>query len=205
MLPAIALAVVVQLSNVANVPASVVRPAQVEVTRLYRDIGVDIEWTAREQTPRGDRLNVRVVLLAYEGGALHRRSMTVMGAAVRTAEDTAVAYVFYRRVETEAARYAVSPTAVLACAIAHEFGHLLLPGGTRAGHSPAGLMRASWDRDDFHRSDQGLLRFSPDQAARIRRSLTRDEIASLTRDSPGPSDSRGLCRPPVPATPEPCR
>jgi hypothetical protein len=182
MLHTIALAVVVvQLANVVNVPASLVQPAQMEVTRLYREIGVDVQWTAGDDEPRGDRLKVRVVLLAYESGALHHRAMTVMGAAVRTAEDTPVAYVFYRRVEAEAARYSVAPAAVLACAIAHELGHLLLPDGTNGGHSRTGLMRAAWDRHDFDRSQQGLLRFSADQAARIRRSLMVEDSVTYAR------------------------
>ena len=46
---------------------------------------------------------------------------------------------------------------ILASAIAHEVGHLLLPDGR---HSPEGLMRACWTRDDFHRANQGQLRFS---------------------------------------------
>jgi hypothetical protein len=40
------------------------------------------------------------------------------------------------------------------------------------GHSQEGLMRARWGRDDFNRADQGRLRFSADEAARIRISLS---------------------------------
>jgi len=62
-----------------------------------------------------------------------------MGAAVSTPGSTRLAYVYYRRVRAEAERHAASISQVLACAIAHEIGHLLMP---EAGHSPAGLMRA---------------------------------------------------------------
>ena len=54
---------------------------------------------------------------------------------------------------------------MLACAIAHELGHLLLPVRT---HAPAGLMRACWSRDEFHRAEQGQLTFLPEEVARIR-------------------------------------
>ena len=54
---------------------------------------------------------------------------------------------------------------MLACAIAHELGHLLLP---TAGHSDLGLMRAWWDRDDFGRAERGQLRFSAEEAALLR-------------------------------------
>src|SRR5262249_35973670 len=76
-----------------------------------------------------------------------------------------IAYVFYRRVQAEAERYVVSTPFVLACAIAHEVGHLLMPGG---GHSRDGIMRACWNRDDFHRADQSALRFSDDQVVVMR-------------------------------------
>ena len=91
-----------------------------------------------------------------------------MGAAVRTAEGNAVADVFYRRVLAEADRYQVSRSLVLACAIAHELGHLLLPLRT---HAPAGLMRACWSRNEFHRAEQRQLTFLPAEVARIQAGL----------------------------------
>jgi len=57
---------------------------------------------------------------------------------------------------------------VLACAIAHELGHLLMPDNA---HAASGLMRAGWRRDDFNRADQGQLRFLPGDVARIRAGL----------------------------------
>ena len=90
-----------------------------------------------------------------------------MGATVWTEQGTPVVYVFYRRVEVEAQRYAVSIALVLACAFAHEVGHVLMPDG---GHSQEGLMRACWNRDDFNSADRGQLRFIPAQVALIRAS-----------------------------------
>jgi hypothetical protein len=91
-----------------------------------------------------------------------------MGATIWTDEGTPVVYVFYRRVEAEAQRYTVSLALVLACALAHEVGHVLMP---EAGHSEAGLMRACWNRDDFNSVDRGQLRFIPEQAALMRGSV----------------------------------
>ena len=54
MVHAIALAVVLQLSTVAGVPSSTLAPAQSEVARLYRGIGVDVEWS-RAGSHRGDQ------------------------------------------------------------------------------------------------------------------------------------------------------
>ena len=70
--------------------------------------------------------------------------------------------------KAEAERYDVSPVLVLACTIAHELGHLLLPAPS---HAPEGLMRACWSRDEFHRAAQGQLGFMPVDVARIRAGL----------------------------------
>jgi hypothetical protein len=164
----LAAALVLQLLNPSAAPSAIVRQAQEEVTRVYADIGVPLEWSTPSD-PAADRDSaIRVVLLPYETGDLRRAEQQVMGAAVRTGHGSAVAYVFYRRVQAEADRYGVSTSMVLACAIAHELGHLLLPA---AGHAPTGLMRACWNRDEFTRAEQGQLRFLPGEVAQIHAGL----------------------------------
>jgi hypothetical protein len=161
-------ALVLHLSNFSGAPPPLVYQAQEEVTRVYAEIGVPLEWSDPD-APAADRQPaIRVVLLPYETGDLRRSEKAVMGAAVRTAEGNAVAYVYYRRVLAEADRYEVSTSLVLACAIAHELGHLLLP---VREHAPAGLMRACWSREEFHRAEQGRLTFLPGEVARIRAGL----------------------------------
>ena len=162
----LAAALVLHMSDFSGAPPATVRQAQQEVTRVYAEIGVPLEWS--EDARGDDRPVTRIVLLPYETGDLRRSEKQVMGAAVRTGAGNAIAYVFYQRVEAEAARYQVSTGLVLACAIAHELGHLLLPDAT---HALTGLMRACWGRDDFNRADQGQLRFLPGDVARIRASL----------------------------------
>jgi hypothetical protein len=157
-------ALVLHLSNFSGAPTAVVHTAQEEVTRVYAEIGVPLEWSE----PSDARATIRVILLPYETGDLRRSENTVMGAAMRTANGNAVAYVFYRRVRAEADRYEVSPALVLACAIAHELGHLLLPART---HASAGLMRACWSRAEFQRAEQGQLTFLPADVVRIRDGL----------------------------------
>jgi hypothetical protein len=159
-----AAALVLQMSNFSSAPPPVVHQAQEEVTRVYAAIGVPLEWSEAADRPPA----IRIVLLPYETGDLRRSEKTVMGAALRTANGGAIVYVFHRRVQAEAERYEVSTARVLACAIAHELGHLLLP--VRA-HASAGLMRACWSRDEFQRAEQGQLRFLPEEVERIRAGL----------------------------------
>jgi hypothetical protein len=63
----------------------------------------------------------------------------------------------------------VSPLlGILGHAIAHEIGHLLLPGN---GHSVSGIMRARWDQKEWMLLRQGNLNFTPEQARLLRAGL----------------------------------
>jgi hypothetical protein len=57
--------------------------------------------------------------------------------------------------------------------IAHELGHLLMPGQP---HSLVGLMRAVWGEPEWHDAIQGALLFSPGQANLIHLQLSRQPI-----------------------------
>jgi len=162
---AIAVAVILQMNNVARAPTGHLERAQQEVIRLYHNIGVELAWAGADPSRATPAPDIRVVLVPYEAGDMSRREKLVMGAAVLTKLGTRVAYIFYHQVEAQARQYDYSLPMILASAIAHEVGHLLLPDGR---HSPEGLMRACWTRDDFHQADQGQLRFSKEQAALIR-------------------------------------
>ena len=162
---AMAIAVVLQINNIVGVPSGTLARAQQEVTRLYRGIGVDVAWTSSTAPRAAAERTIRVVLVPAEGGDLRHREKPVMGAAVVTDQGTQIAYVYYRQIESQARQYDVSITMILASAISHEVAHLLLP-DTR--HSPEGLMRACWTRDDFYRAEQGQLLFSTEQASLIR-------------------------------------
>jgi len=173
---AIAIAVLLQMNNVARAPEAEIERAQQEVIGLYHKIGVDVAWTRPDPPRPTPPPAIRIVLVPYEAGDMLRREKTVMGAAVLTELGTSVAYVFYRQVEAQARQYGVSLAMILASAIAHEAAHLLLPDGR---HSPDGLMRACWTRSDFQRAGQGQLLFSIEQAALIR---ARTALQPLVED-----------------------
>ena len=74
------------------------------------------------------------------------------------------ASVFLSRVQDAADEAGVPRTIVLSYAAAHEIGHLLLG---KDAHTPAGLMRANWDRSDFQAMDQLRLQFSNEQVRQL--------------------------------------
>jgi hypothetical protein len=137
MLHMLTLALVLDLHNFAGVPPAIVHDAEREVTRVYQEIGVQVEWDHAPARGSGHTA-LQIILVAHESGVLRRTRDQIMGAATWTPTGTPVVYVFYRRVEAEAARYSVSVAFVLACALAHELGHVLMP---ERGRSRDGLMR----------------------------------------------------------------
>jgi len=59
---------------------------------------------------------------------------------------------------------------ILAHAVAHEIGHLLLD---LPFHSETGIMRGDWDLRDLQSMAYGYLNFTPQQAATIRGEVAR--------------------------------
>ena len=98
-----------------------------------------------------------------------------------------MAYVFYDRIEHIAQTY-LNPShkpgtddmytvIVLAHAMAHEIGHLLLP----HGHSSTGLMRAEWDAKDLRLAVNMQFNFTNEQAE-----LIRGQLLARIADTPSP-------------------
>jgi hypothetical protein len=144
-----------QLDNAADVPAAVLKKSQDEVARIFAAAGLGVEWT--ETAPR---FTVRIVTsaLAYAG-----KSSPVMGVALRK-PGGATAQIFFTQVQDFARTYDVDVSTLLACVIAHELGHLLLP---RMPHSATGLMKGEWDRGMVRQAAAGSLTFTDAQIERI--------------------------------------
>jgi hypothetical protein len=160
---ACALAICLHLINVSSASPAVITASQHELTTTFESIGVPIQWT---DNPRALLLIVR----DEEPGTLHASSQPVLGAAIHAAQGAPVAYVFYRRAAEQADRYQVAAAVVVAAAMAHEIGHLVLP---ETAHTDRGLMRSCWEYEEFLQAARGDLRFSPQQAASIRARLLR--------------------------------
>ena len=147
-----------QMTCDARVPASVLEQSQDEVTRIFAGAGLAVRWT--DTTPR---FTVHVVaqVLGYSTAG-----SPVMGVAMRNTKGS-TARVFFKQVQDFARVHRVDLGSVLGYVIAHEVGHLLLPGNA---HSPTGLMQAQWDKALVHNAARGSLTFTEVQAARIRAS-----------------------------------
>jgi len=75
------------------------------------------------------------------------------------------AYVFIDKVTAFASSHRIPVKYLLACVLAHEIGHLLLPANA---HRPDGIMRDGWHSALFPPRTPGVLGFPPEQARLLR-------------------------------------
>ena len=158
----------VRVHNYAKVSNEILTQAEVEAAETLGKAGVEIIWTNCDPARKdlGDaagcdqflgptNLGVRIL---PDFGALPGDTKGTMGFAMGD-----LASISFRRVTEEAAEFEVPTRAVLGPALAHELGHLLLG----PGHSSAGIMRASWRREDYERAPQGAFNFTVKQAEQM--------------------------------------
>jgi len=145
-----------EMKDEATTEDNVMARAQCEVARIFAAAGVTIRWT-----DSGPRFTVSIVpqVLGYA-----RAGSPVMGVAVRNVGG-GTAQIFLKQVRNFSHEHRVDLGVLLAYVIAHEVGHLLLPG---TPHSATGLMRADWDRSIVNSAVDRSLRFTDAQAQRIR-------------------------------------
>ena len=179
-------------------PTSEVTLIQAEkvVRKIFRKIGMDIAWLEVSVPSRqkqavnrnSDPLQpaphpqLRILIFPRSMAEQLSRSQDVLGYAAPAldGQPTSVAYVFHHRVNQlvqdllradSSGTY--SKVQILAHAIAHEVGHLLLPFDADSLHSPTGIMRATWDPKDLRSLSLGQLTFTPQQGELIRTEVVR--------------------------------
>jgi hypothetical protein len=188
MAPLLALTVIVYTSNLAAAPAAVVRDAQARVTQLFADAGVIVEW--QDDVPHGVHAEARLVIASRPGGSFRNTFDTVLGAASPSSSPhgTGTAWVFFDRIAEHSERHAVPLSRLLACAIAHELGHVLQ---VRPGHSDRGVMRATWRKAEYRSAAIDRLLFTAADAAAFSRTV-RLWPAGDSRDAPRGADQQAV-------------
>jgi hypothetical protein len=132
--------VTIAVSNQAAVDDATLRKAQAEAARICAVADIPIVWG--EST-------FRVIVRREPRGGPGASSPSALGTTLGDDHSHGGAsFVFYDRVLRLAHKYQQPAAAVLALAIAHEIGHLLLPA---PAHTATGLMKPEWDGDDIRR------------------------------------------------------
>jgi len=152
----------VHVENHPNVPPSLLQSAKVELTHLYKTVGVSVLWfTQPDHSDCLRTLTIHVVLMSPGmEERLDRGQGHVPNVLGRASPEALRAYVYWSRVEANVSRVIVPLGDALGFVMAHEVGHILLPSG---GHSTTGIMQENYLVHSFH-----MLRFTPSQAAAIR-------------------------------------
>lgn len=147
--------------------------AQELATQIYEEAGVTLRWIINETTKADKTLTVILTTSASAPSGLTSEAMGVAPSPGDGARGT-TAYVFVDRVTMFAQSNHLADRFVLACALAHEIGHLLLPVNA---HSSDGIMRGTWQPALFPPKAPGVPGFPHEQARllrlRARSALTR--------------------------------
>ena len=194
------LGIVLHVCDDPGIQQNLVSRAKAEMSRIYRDVGIDIDWiseasltTGPDDTPTSaasDR-HLTLVILCRDLTDEVTDDPMALGGAVGTREYRGhIAYVYYDHVEHIARTFMnlsrepgtddMFSVILLAHTMAHEMGHLLLP----HGHSPTGLMRAEWDAVDMRLAMDRRLNFTSEQAK-----LIRGELLTQVADTPPPASN----------------
>jgi hypothetical protein len=159
--------IVVQVNDYEEVPPADLTEAESVATHIYEAIGVRVIWVHAEvpfADPRGVRVHVRLLSREMANRMIAKEKIKddVLGEAIAS---TYGAYVFVDRIAPVVFQFAQPYTRVLGLVIAHEIGHILLPGQR---HSESGIMSANvnlWSRK--------LVYFTLEQGTAIRSLLRR--------------------------------
>jgi hypothetical protein len=162
---------IVGVYNLAGVPGWVLEKAKSEAARIYAKSGVEAQWVECDASSnslpcQGMGLPDRPVLKLMARSVDGQRSRDALGYAVVPEAGVfgTQAWVFFETVKEVAARDGADVPDVLAVAMAHELGHLLL--GQQA-HSGRGIMQGAWKKAELKRAAGGGLTFTQEQAEKM--------------------------------------
>ena len=169
--------IVVHIYDHAGIGSGGLARAKAQTERVFDAAGVRLVWLDAKARP-GDRLcgglNLFVTLLPPRQGLEGGGREEALG---RAARDDGQAWVYPARVSLRAWQTSVDEQVLLGLVIAHEVGHLVLPG---SGHSANGIMTVGIDTDP-----RGMrARFSPQESQAIR---------ALVESKAGAPEERASC------------
>ncbi|HKV61313.1 MAG TPA: hypothetical protein VJO16_05330 [Candidatus Acidoferrum sp.] len=180
--------VTISVHNDADIPLDVLRQAESEASRIFRQSGVEIHWLnclppqVFAQHPSGCATASfpRYLQLRIAKRSLNLNEFT-MGIAYLSADGIGCyADLFSDRAREIQASSHVSTAIILGHGIAHEIGHLLLGSNS---HAPTGIMRARWQFADLASANEGRLLFSPLESQEMRNKLAA-WLTHARNDSP---------------------
>lgn len=183
----------IRLFNLARFSRRDVSRAEEEVTRIFMEAEIEVHWAEGAPDDRASLLTdfsanntlangckvarpareLSVQLLPHAPPSL---AAGTLGYSLPCAQFGIDATIFRNQCEDVTNKTQVSLNKVLAYAMAHELGHVLL---RSREHSPTGLLRARWDKAAWRRAAAEGMALDREQARRMRRELARMESWAL--------------------------
>jgi hypothetical protein len=157
----------------AGVQADTLLKAEQETSRIFRHSGVEVTWRPcripGSSVPLDcpDPSPMTPALRLVPRFQLVRDRVRAEAMGYSTGDCATVSVEFAQRLEESG--LAQLPQ-ILGHIMAHEIGHLLLPGGK---HGVSGIMRAKWGFKEWVLLRQGEFNFAPEQTRLIRAELLR--------------------------------
>ena len=151
-----------------------------QATRMFAGIGVRLESKKRSVQAPGDGMVIQVMFIDDMPG--HSGAM----AFSNPFDPVPLVTVLYGRILFATERDPERRAAFLAHVLVHEIGHLLKR--TNA-HSPDGVMKAHWSKEDVTRMAYRPLPFLPDDIDMIRRGLALSSATPLLKPPTVPPGS----------------
>jgi len=149
--------------------------------RVFENAGIQLRWEDAGDC-RQLSAHARFLIVMDSRPPAGWTSADAMGFAPSQTTECRRAYVFLDRVRAFVAINVperLRPEAdsiILGHVIAHELGHLLLPG---AQHEAGGIMRGRWKYPQWRNAVHGLLLFQPKQAAAMQRQAAIRTVSAL--------------------------
>jgi hypothetical protein len=179
----------------AGIPAYEIIKAADTLRLIFRQSDINLEWTvgdlsADEATlvvstnivsPEQERVLAcrarRDIAIRIRRAAPSSTRASVLGVAQPFASRGLNVQIYYDRIVAVAAGQELTNADVLAHAIAHEMGHVLL---RSTAHRVSGLMSGVWRAREYGRIATGNMFFAPDESMKMRLALDGEDGCSRT-------------------------
>jgi hypothetical protein len=166
------LSIVVYLENYAPVDKQPLSSAKGEIARVFKEMGIRIEWRAQWLAGDVNAPAFSVVLLSPSMATeMSRQDGVAENALAVSSQGTGRAYIFYERLLRVAKQDALPEGLLLAEVLNHELGHMIAD----LGHGSIGIMRKFLQT----KSEAGFFGFTREQQVAIRTALAAAMTASV--------------------------
>jgi hypothetical protein len=164
----------------SNVSEAIARSSAGVTTNVFQSAGINVQWVHQEPGYRSlsderCKTGTTHVLVILSRTSPRKNDERVLAEAAVGGPITA----YYHHIQTSARRHRVDTDVLCGYVLAHEIGHVLL---RSREHSNSGLMRSSWDNEDYGSMIARRLHFDSAATAAIRSQLRSTPLVTAARD-----------------------